>query len=98
MAGRAFHLNGNVIISPSPYNQLLKRNYRICYNLGSQLAIRVNIMSHPTNKWHVLSAVLLAPIMGPIDASVVNITFPHLTAVFGVGRRMVGWVSMSYCW
>jgi EmrB/QacA subfamily drug resistance transporter len=48
------------------------------------------------DKWHVLAAVLLGSIMGPIDASVVYIAMPAIAHVFGVDPATVGWVSMAY--
>ncbi|MDQ0287188.1 EmrB/QacA subfamily drug resistance transporter [Desulfofundulus luciae] len=47
-------------------------------------------------RWHVLAAVLLGSIMGPIDASIVYIAMPAIARVFGVDPATVGWVSMAY--
>jgi len=47
-------------------------------------------------KWHILAAVLLGSIMGPIDASIVYIAMPDIGRVLGVDPVTVGWVSMSY--
>lgn len=54
-------------------------------------------MSHAVkSKWHILVAVLIPVLMGPIDASVVYVAFPTMSAVFNVSNETVGWVSMSY--
>lgn len=48
------------------------------------------------SKWSILIAVLIPVIMGPIDASIVYVAFPHLSEIFNVSAATVGWVSMSY--
>jgi drug resistance transporter, EmrB/QacA subfamily len=53
-------------------------------------------MKKATSKWHVLIAVLITVLMGPIDASAVNVAFPSMSEYFKVSVDMVGWVSMSY--
>lgn len=49
-----------------------------------------------SSKWATLAAVLVPVLMGPIDASVVNVAFPRLSEVFNVSVDVVGWVSMTY--
>ena len=39
---------------------------------------------------------MIPVLMGPIDASVVYVAFPSLSAVFNVSPDTVGWVSISY--
>ena len=53
-------------------------------------------MNKATSKWHILIAVLIPVLMGPIDASAVNVAFPSISEYFKVSVDMVGWVSMSY--
>jgi EmrB/QacA subfamily drug resistance transporter len=53
-------------------------------------------MKKAASKWHVLIAVLITVLMGPIDASAVNVAFPSMSEYFKVSVDMVGWVSMSY--
>ena len=48
------------------------------------------------NRWRILAAILIGGIMGPIDASVVNIAFPTIASAFHVQPSTVGWVSMAY--
>ncbi len=48
------------------------------------------------SKWQILIVVLIPVIMGPIDASVVYVAFPHFSEVFNVGADLVGWISISY--
>lgn len=47
-------------------------------------------------RWSILFALLVGVIMGPLDASIVNVNFPVIAKAFGVGAGMVGWVSISY--
>jgi len=48
------------------------------------------------NKWFVLAAVMLGSIMGPIDASAVNVALPTIADQFNIGMSTVEWVTMSY--
>ena len=47
-------------------------------------------------KWLVLAAVMLGSVMGPIDASVVNVVLPTIAEVFGTGISTAQWVPMVY--
>ena len=47
-------------------------------------------------RWRALIALLAGAIMGPIDASIVNINLPVIAADLGVTPDRVGWVSMAY--
>ncbi|MEW6048957.1 MAG: DHA2 family efflux MFS transporter permease subunit, partial [Bacillota bacterium] len=47
-------------------------------------------------RWRALAALLAGGIMGPIDASIVNINLPVIAADLGVTPDRVGWVSMAY--
>ena len=47
-------------------------------------------------KWLVLAAVMLGSIMGPIDASVVNVVLPTITSVFHARMPTAQWVPMIY--
>lgn len=48
------------------------------------------------NRWRILFAVLLGVIMGPLDASIVNINLPVIASFFSVHPSRVAWVSISY--
>ncbi|NPV51930.1 MAG: MFS transporter [Firmicutes bacterium] len=48
------------------------------------------------NRWRTLASVLAATVLGPIDASVVNIALPTLAATFKADMATIGWVSMAY--
>ncbi|HHY94476.1 MAG TPA: MFS transporter [Firmicutes bacterium] len=47
-------------------------------------------------RWRILAALLVGGIMGPIDASVVNVSLPVIRQDFGVSLTAVSWVSMAY--
>jgi len=47
-------------------------------------------------KWLILATVMLGSIMGPIDASVVNVVLPTIAGVFGTGMPTAQWVPMIY--
>lgn len=47
-------------------------------------------------RYAVLGAVMLGGIMGPIDASIVNVVLPTITRSFGVGISTAQWVPMIY--
>jgi len=55
-------------------------------------------VSRPDNslKWMVLSAVMLGGIMGPIDASIVNIVLPTITDFFHANIAIAQWVPTAY--
>jgi len=47
-------------------------------------------------RYSVLAAVMLGSIMGPIDASIVNVTLPTITQFFAVHISTAQWVPMIY--
>ena len=47
-------------------------------------------------KWFILAAVMLGSIMGPIDASVVNVVLPTITDFFHTEISIAQWVPMIY--
>lgn len=47
-------------------------------------------------KWLILATVMLGSIMGPIDASVVNVVLPTIADVFHTGMPTAQWVPMIY--
>jgi len=47
-------------------------------------------------KWLVLATVMLGSIMGPIDASVVNVVLPTIAEFFRTGMSTAQWVPMIY--
>ncbi|SNX55055.1 MFS transporter [Thermoanaerobacterium sp. RBIITD] len=49
-----------------------------------------------TNKWSILSAVLIGTVMGPIDGSVTNIAMPQLAKIFNTDITTISWVAMTY--
>jgi EmrB/QacA subfamily drug resistance transporter len=55
-------------------------------------------ISRPSNgpKWMVLAAVMLGGIMGPIDASIVNIVLPSITNFFHADIAIAQWVLTAY--
>lgn len=48
------------------------------------------------DRWRILAALLVGGIMGPIDASVVNVSMPVIRQDFGVSLTAVSWVAMAY--
>jgi EmrB/QacA subfamily drug resistance transporter len=53
-------------------------------------------MEERTDRWRILFALLLGVIMGPIDASIVNINLPLIAESFSVPAYRIAWVSISY--
>ncbi|MBC7328263.1 MFS transporter [bacterium] len=53
-------------------------------------------MSITEKRWHILFALLLGVIMGPIDVSIVNINLPVIADYFSLHPSQVVWVSISY--
>jgi len=55
-------------------------------------------ISRPRNglKWMVLAAVMLGGIMGPIDASIVNVVLPSITDFFHADIAIAQWVPAAY--
>jgi len=51
---------------------------------------------HHVGRYSVLAAVMLGSIMGPIDASIVNVILPTITQFFGVQISTAQWVPMIY--
>ena len=47
-------------------------------------------------RYPILVALMLSGIMGPIDASIVNVILPTITEFFGVHISTAQWVSMAY--
>jgi EmrB/QacA subfamily drug resistance transporter len=47
-------------------------------------------------RYSVLAAIMLGSIMGPIDASIVNVVLPTISQSFGVGISTAQWVPMIY--
>ncbi|MBI4765411.1 MAG: MFS transporter, partial [Deltaproteobacteria bacterium] len=50
----------------------------------------------PAYKWKAMTTVALGTIMGTMDASITNISFPILTKTFGVSVTTIVWVSMAF--
>jgi EmrB/QacA subfamily drug resistance transporter len=49
-----------------------------------------------SRRYSVLAAIMLGSIMGPIDASIVNVTLPTIAQYFDVELSVAQWVPMSY--
>jgi MFS family permease len=49
-----------------------------------------------SGRYSILAAIMLGSIMGPIDASIVNVTLPTIAEYFGVKLSAAQWVPMSY--
>ncbi|MGQ9779737.1 MAG: MFS transporter [Bacillota bacterium] len=47
-------------------------------------------------RYQVLAAIMLGGIMGPIDASIVNVILPTITSFFGVPIATAQWVPLIY--
>lgn len=52
--------------------------------------------SHHANRYRILTAVMLGGIMGPIDASVINVNYHIIGNHFGVALTEAQWVVMVY--
>ena len=55
----------------------------------------MDISVHP-NRWKILPIVLLAPFMGSLDGSIVNVALPTIARRLGTGMDGVQWVVSSY--
>ncbi len=53
-------------------------------------------VKEPAGRYSVLAAVMLGSIMGPVDASIVNVVLPTITQSFGVSIATAQWVPMVY--
>ena len=49
-----------------------------------------------SKRYSILAAVMVGNIMGPIDASIVNVVLPTIAQYFGVGVPTAQWVPMVY--
>lgn len=54
------------------------------------------IDEHHARRYSVLGSVMLGSIMGPIDASIVNVILPTISQFFGVQISTAQWVPMIY--
>ena len=54
------------------------------------------LQGHRGGHYSVLAAVMMGSIMGPIDASIVNVILPTVTQFFGVPIATAQWVPMIY--
>lgn len=52
--------------------------------------------SYPENRWKLLAIVLLAPLMGSLDGSIVNVALPTLARSFNIGLDNAQWIVSSY--
>ena len=60
---------------------------------GSQKVTHKWVMAY---KWKAMATVALGTMMGAMDASITNISFPILTKTFGVSITTIVWVSLAY--
>jgi len=51
---------------------------------------------HYGRRYSILSSIMLGSVMGPIDASIVNVILPTITEYFGVDLSTAQWVPMIY--
>ncbi|MCK4724042.1 MAG: MFS transporter [Dehalococcoidia bacterium] len=51
---------------------------------------------HHAGRYSILASIMLGSIMGPIDASIVNVILPTVTQFFGVHISTAQWVPMIY--
>jgi len=47
-------------------------------------------------RWRILAAVLLAGLMAPLDASIINVNLPTIAGFFDAPMTLAGWVPMAY--
>jgi EmrB/QacA subfamily drug resistance transporter len=52
-------------------------------------------VEHP-DRWKILPVILLAPFMGSLDGSIVNVALPTIATRLGVGLDGIQWVVSSY--
>jgi EmrB/QacA subfamily drug resistance transporter len=55
-----------------------------------------SLKSQYANRYVILATVMLTNIMGPIDASIVNVTLPTIAQYFDAGLSAAQWVPMTY--
>jgi EmrB/QacA subfamily drug resistance transporter len=55
-----------------------------------------SLNAHYERRYSILLSIMLASIMGPIDASIVNVILPTITQFFGVKISTAQWVPMIY--
>jgi len=55
-----------------------------------------SVDGHYERRYSVLVSIMLGGIMGPIDASIVNVTLPTIAQFFGVHISIAQWVPMTY--
>ena len=65
-------------------------------SLPLRLFSRSSHVPRPPVKYLVLAAVMLGGIMGPIDASIVNVILPTISSYFGVPIATAQWVPLIY--
>ncbi len=53
-------------------------------------------LSTSAYKWKAIATVALGTMMGSMDSSITNISFPILTQAFGVSVTTIVWVSLAY--
>ena len=57
---------------------------------------RAQVRARPDYQWIVLGIVCLGTFMGALDGSIVNVTLPLLSTIFGVDIPTIGWVAIAY--
>src|SRR5947199_10319720 len=50
----------------------------------------------PTNKWLVTVSVSVAPLMGALDASIVNVALTHIRGAVGATLEEITWISTGF--
>jgi EmrB/QacA subfamily drug resistance transporter len=65
-------------------------------NQHADLSQNSSQLCAPGYKWKAMITVALSTIMGTMDASITNISFPILTKTFGVSVTAIVWVSLAF--
>jgi MFS transporter, DHA2 family, multidrug resistance protein len=55
-----------------------------------------NIHLHPSYKWFVLANIMVGTFMAVLDATIVNVGLPKMTAAFGTSVDKIEWVLTAY--
>jgi EmrB/QacA subfamily drug resistance transporter len=63
---------------------------------GKKVTFLVSPKGETAYKWEAMATVGLGTMMGSMDASITNISFPILTKTFGVSITTIVWVSLAY--
>lgn len=65
-------------------------------SVGKRTGQALMTESADPRRWRVLAAVLAAGVMGPLDASIINVNLPTIAGFFHAPMSLAGWVPMAY--